>query len=166
VVFVVRRFLEHMATLGIMEDRNRLLPSTDSESGLVSDAMRNRSALVLICVLVAQVLQSCSRRIDVVARHGGDEFMVILPGSSLSEAHRFFERMRRQVTERSGRTLGLDLRLSAGAVQCPGYSTDPATLLDAADEAMYRAKRRGKNRMFATLSLAPAEHRRAFRPEE
>jgi len=116
--------------------------------------------------LVAQVLQSCSRRIDLVARHGGDEFMVMLPGASLPEAHRFFERMRKQVAERSGRTLGLDLRLSAGAVQCSGYSTDPAALLDAVDEAMYRAKRRGKNRMFAALSLAPAEYRRAFPPEE
>ncbi|HET7270573.1 MAG TPA: GGDEF domain-containing protein [Rubrobacter sp.] len=116
--------------------------------------------------LVAQVLQSCSRRIDVVARHGGDEFMVILPGASLPEAHRFFERIRRQVGERAGHTLGLDLRLSAGAVQCPGYSTNPTALLDAVDDAMYRAKRRGKNRMFAALSLAPAEHRRAFPPEE
>ena len=116
--------------------------------------------------LVAQVLQSCSRRIDVVARHGGDEFMVILPGASLPEAHRFFERMRRQVAERSGRTLDLELRLSAGAVQCPGYSTDPTVLLDAVDDAMYRAKRRGKNRMFAALSLAPAEHRRSSPPEE
>ncbi len=116
--------------------------------------------------LVAGVLRSCSRRIDVVARHGGDEFMVMLPGASLPEAHRFFERIRGQVAENSRRTLGLELRLSAGAVQCPGDSTDPAALLDAADEAMYRAKRRGKNRMFAALSLAPAEHRRPSPPEE
>ena len=108
--------------------------------------------------LVAGILQSCSRRIDVVARHGGDEFMVILSGASLPEAYRFFERMRRQVVERSSRTLGLDLRLSAGAVQCPDRATDPEALLDAADEAMYKAKRRGKNRLFAALSLAPADH--------
>jgi hypothetical protein len=99
--------------------------------------------------------------------HGGDEFLVMLPGASLPEAHRFFERMRDQVAERSERTLGFELRLSAGAVQCPGYARDPATLLDAADEAMYRAKRRGKNRLFATLSLAtPAERRRTSSPEE
>ena len=116
--------------------------------------------------LIGEILQSCSRRIDVVARHGGDEFMVMLAGASLPEAHRFFQRMRKQVAERSGRTLGLDLRLSAGAVQCPDHSADPAALLDAADEAMYKAKRRGKNRLFAALSLAPAERRRAIPTEE
>jgi hypothetical protein len=52
---VVRRSLEHMAKLGIMEDHNRSLPPTDSGSGLLSDAMRNRSALVLVCVLIALV---------------------------------------------------------------------------------------------------------------
>src|SRR5919107_4780144 len=110
--------------------------------------------------LVAEILRSFSRRIDVIARHGGDEFLVMLPGASLPEAHRFFERMRDQVAESSRRNLHLDLRLSAGAVQCPGHSTDPTALLDAADEAMYRAKRLGKNRMFAALTLASAEHRR------
>jgi diguanylate cyclase (GGDEF)-like protein len=116
--------------------------------------------------LVADILQSCSRRIDVVARHAGDEFLVMLPGASLPEAHRFYERMRDQVAERSRRTLGLELRLSAGAVQCPGHARDPASLLDAADEAMYSAKRRGKNRLFAALSLAPAKYQRASSPEE
>jgi diguanylate cyclase (GGDEF)-like protein len=116
--------------------------------------------------LIGEILQSCSRRVDVVARHGGDEFMVILAGASLSEAHRFFQRIRKQVAERSGRTLGLELRLSAGAVRCPDHSTDPAALLDAADAAMYKAKRRGKNRLFAALSLAPAERRRAVSTED
>jgi diguanylate cyclase (GGDEF)-like protein len=116
--------------------------------------------------LVAGILQSCSRRVDVVARHGGDEFMVILSGGSLPDAHRYFERIRQQVAERSGHTLGLDLRLSAGAVRCPDHATDPGTLLDAADEAMYKAKRRGKNRLFATLSLAPADHQPASATEE
>jgi diguanylate cyclase (GGDEF)-like protein len=116
--------------------------------------------------LVAEVLRSFSRRIDVIARHGGDEFLVMLPGASLPEAHRFFERMRDQVAESSGRKLHLDLRLSAGAVQCPGHSTNPTALLDAADEAMYRAKRLGKNRMFAALTLASAERRRPSQAEE
>jgi diguanylate cyclase (GGDEF)-like protein len=116
--------------------------------------------------LIAEILQSSSRRIDVVARHGGDEFMVILSGASLRDAHLFFDRMRTQVAERSNHTLGLDLRLSAGAVQCPDNSPDPAVLLDAADEAMYKAKRRGKNRLFAALSLAPAKRRQAMPKEE
>jgi len=116
--------------------------------------------------LVADVLQSCSRRIDVVGRHGGDEFLVMLPGALLPEAQGFFDRLRDRVAERSEHTLGFGLRLSAGTVQCPGYAGDPAALLDAADEAMYRAKRRGKNRLFAALSLAPAEHRRVSRGEE
>ena len=116
--------------------------------------------------LIAGILRSCSRRMDVVAHHGGDEFMVMLPGASLPEAHRFFDRMRGQVVERSRSALGLDLRISAGAVQGPGPVEDPAVLLDAADEAMYRAKRHGKNRMFAALSLASVERRRRERSQE
>lgn len=132
---------------------------------LVNDSQGHRAGDKAL-QLVADVLQTCSRRIDVVARHGGDEFLVMLPGASLPEAQRFFDRMKDRVAESSGHTLGLVLRLSAGAVQCPGYAKDPAALLDAADEAMYRAKRRGKNRLFAALSLAPTERRWESPPEE
>lgn len=117
--------------------------------------------------LVADVLRACSRRrIDTVARLGGDEFLVMLPGASLPEAQQFFGRMKDQVATASRRTLGLKLRLSAGAVQAPGQATDPEVLLEAADQAMYRAKRLGKDRMFAALSLASTERRRSSHEEE
>src|SRR5215211_7323446 len=50
---VVCRSLELMSALGMMEDHNRLLPATESKSGLVNVAMRNRGVLVLTCFLVA-----------------------------------------------------------------------------------------------------------------
>src|SRR5215210_9515135 len=50
---VVCRSLELRTALGMMEDHNRLLAATESGSGLVNDAMRRRSVLVLSCVLVA-----------------------------------------------------------------------------------------------------------------
>jgi hypothetical protein len=50
---VVCRSLELMTALGMMEGHNRLLPATESRSGLMNVAMRNRGVLVLACVLVA-----------------------------------------------------------------------------------------------------------------
>ena len=159
------RFKEEFERSRRTDERFMVLFVDVDDFKLVNDTHGHRTGDEAL-QLVADVLQSCSRRIDVVARHGGDEFLVMLPGASLPEAQRFFDRLRDEVAERSGRSLGLALRLSAGAVQCPGYARDPAALLDAADEAMYRAKRRGKDRLFAALSLAPAEHRRAPSPEE
>ena len=111
--------------------------------------------------LVADILRSCSRRVDVVARHGGDEFLVMLPGASLPEAHRFFERIRDRWSNAPGTRWAPSYALAPGPSSAPVTPRDPSSLLDAADEAMYRAKRRGKNRLFAALSLAPGEHRRA-----
>ena len=159
------RFTEEFERARRTDERFMVLFVDVDDFKLVNDTHGHRTGDEAL-QLVADVLQSCSRRIDVVARHGGDEFLVMLPGASLPEAQRFFDRMRDRVAERSEHSLGLGLRLSAGAVQCPGYARDPAALLDAADEAMYRAKRRGKNRLFAALSLAPAEHRRESSREE
>jgi diguanylate cyclase (GGDEF)-like protein len=159
------RFKEEFERARRTGERFMLLFVDVDDFKLVNDTHGHRTGDEAL-QLVAEVLQSCSRRIDVVARHGGDEFLVMLPGASLPEAQRFFDRMGNRVTESSRHSLGLELRLSAGAVQCPGYARDPAALLDAADEAMYRAKRRGKNRLFAALSLAPTEQRRASSPEE
>lgn len=109
-------------------------------------------------VLVARVLSSNARQADVVARYGADEFVVLMPATSLVRARDFFEEIRREVAERSARTFGFTLRLSAGAVKLLHDATGtPQDLLETADHAMYLAKRQGRDRFFATVAVGPGE---------
>jgi diguanylate cyclase (GGDEF)-like protein len=101
--------------------------------------------------LVAEVLRSSVRETDAVARQGGDEFTVLLAGTPLPEAEQFFGRFRGEVAEYSERELGFRLSLSAGAASFPSDAGDPDGLLEAADTAMYRAKRRGKDQLYHRL---------------
>jgi diguanylate cyclase len=98
--------------------------------------------------LVADALRSSVRETDAVARQGGDEFSVLLAGTPLPEAELFFGRFREEVAEYSKRELGFRLSLSAGAASFPSDAGDPDGLLEAADTAMYRAKRRGKDQLY------------------
>ena len=97
---------------------------------------------------VARVLRTVMRPTDVVARIGGEEFVVLFPGAGLQEAVCAVERARAalecQPCESSGERI--ELRVSAGvAGRFPGE--DSNALLARADAALYEAKRRGKNRV-------------------
>jgi GGDEF domain-containing protein len=74
------------------------------------------------------------------------------PGSSVNSARsRSYAgggRFREEVAEYSERELGFRLILSAGAASFPSDAGDPDGLLEAADTAMYRAKRRGKDQLY------------------
>lgn len=116
-------------------------------------------------VLVAQALRSNARRIDVVARYGSDEFVVLMPGTSLVGARNLFERIRAEVTERSMHALGFAVRLSAGAIKLHHDAAgDPQDFLETADHAMYVAKRQGKDRLFTAVAVCHAEDGREAHP--
>jgi diguanylate cyclase (GGDEF)-like protein len=99
----------------------------------------------------ADILRETVRDIDVAARYGGEEFAVLLPQTDLDGAERLAERLRVTMAERR---LMLDpgtsfsVTASFGVAAFPDAAT-PAALFAAADEALYRAKSEGKNRVVA-----------------
>ena len=101
---------------------------------------------------VARVLRESSREIDEPARYGGEEMAVALPHTDLEGAYQFAERVRRRIEalelpilDGGGGKLRVTASLGAAALGVvPG--TDKDALVAAADAALYRAKRSGKNR--------------------
>jgi diguanylate cyclase (GGDEF)-like protein len=99
------------------------------------------------------VLQSVARRAaDEVARWGGEELAVLLPGVDAAGARRVAEELRREVAglgmEHRASPVAPFVTISAGyASVAPTSARSPGELVKAADEALYRAKERGRNRV-------------------
>ncbi len=95
---------------------------------------------------IAHLISQCIRQIDTAARYGGDEFAVILPSTSLSDATIVAERMVQMVARHPARWNheGIPLSVSVGLCQCDANSS-PEDITSRSDEALYTAKRAGKN---------------------
>lgn len=102
----------------------------------------------------AVVLRETVRDVDLPARYGGEEFAVLLPQTDLAGAERLAERLRQSVAERPmTKRPGALVAVTAsfGVAAFPEAAT-PAALFAAADEALYRAKAAGKNRVVCAES--------------
>jgi diguanylate cyclase (GGDEF)-like protein len=108
---------------------------------------------------VAKVLRTLSRDLDAPARYGGEEFAVILPQTDHEGAALLAERMREAVEglqiQRVGGGGSLGVTASFGVASVPDAAADRDGLMAAADAALYRAKRSGKNRVERALALVP-----------
>jgi diguanylate cyclase (GGDEF)-like protein len=106
---------------------------------------------------VAHALLAQVRNTDTVCRYGGEEFVVLLPNTGLDEAMLCAERLRRTVAslcEQPGHVVPCQVTLSFGVAECPTQGRNEASLLVAADRALYAAKHAGRNRVCAA-GLAP-----------
>jgi two-component system cell cycle response regulator len=94
---------------------------------------------------VARVLQREARAVDVVARYGGEEFVLVLPETAVAE------RIRQRIAEQPLRGEQADrvrVTVSIGTATMPSpRAHSPESLIAAADEALYRAKAQGRNRV-------------------
>ncbi|MEI8255853.1 MAG: diguanylate cyclase [Deltaproteobacteria bacterium] len=110
---------------------------------------------------LAERLRHGVRDIDVVARYGGDEFLVLLPNTHLAGALTVAERLWRDVTTTIVESDDGDsqemLRCSIGVAVYPSPGVrNKDTMLKAVDEALYAAKREGRNRIFVAAQQAYA----------
>ena len=104
------------------------------------------------CVLVelAKLAHGCLRNEDIFSRYGGEEFAVISRGTELAEAQVLAERLRRAVEEHTFSYEGkpIAVTISVGVAHAPREGLASASeLVAVADEAMYTAKRSGRNRV-------------------
>lgn len=98
---------------------------------------------------LAQYLMSSVRRIDIIARYGGEEFVIILPETMKEHALMLADRIRRKVARYPfGQAYSIPpgtLTVSIGVASYPEDGTSATRLIAHADQALYSAKRQGRN---------------------
>jgi len=94
---------------------------------------------------IAKVLQSSIRHTDMIVRYGGEEFCVILPGSSAEKAVELAEIMRKNIEESNFE--GVKVTGSFGVTSIKFNAKTPRELIDQADMALYKSKEQGRNRV-------------------
>jgi diguanylate cyclase (GGDEF)-like protein len=96
-------------------------------------------------------LKNSTREVDTVARYGGEEFVLVLPETDLKGASFVAEKIRRAVAEVpfEFESQTVDVTISLGVAAYPESGTSARELIAAADDALYQAKRAGKNRVEA-----------------
>lgn len=124
----------------IMADLDHFKRINDSHGHLVGDE---------ILRAVSARLRSVARNYDIIGRYGGEEFLIVLPNSDLKDAKLAAERMRREV-ESAPVNVGANafkVTVSLGvACSVPG-DADEFAAIARADQALYKAKAEGRNRM-------------------
>ncbi len=133
-----RRYGQPLAC--VMIDIDHFKRCNDSYGHAAGDAVLNQ---------VAHTLKRSVRTGEIACRVGGEEFLIICPNSTAAAAAQLAERVRQRAQDARVRYGGNELRvtISAGVAECSPGDSSPDALVKAADNALYNAKRSGRNRV-------------------
>ena len=110
-----------------------------------------------VLAAVGATLVSSLRESDFAARHGGEEFMVLLPGTGAEGAELVSEKIRAAIEKLDVATVQRAITTSVGVALVPDHGTDADTVLRSADRALYAAKAAGRNRVEVAMDPEPRE---------
>jgi diguanylate cyclase (GGDEF)-like protein len=139
----IERSLRHQAPLSVlMVDIDHFKEFNDTYGHATGDR---------VLQTVARAMQDALRTSDICARHGGEEFAVLLPSTPGENAYYVAERVRRTLSGTRYTGLGLpaeaNITISVGVATCPRDATELDGLMELADKALYRAKAAGRDRV-------------------
>ncbi|MDD3342938.1 MAG: GGDEF domain-containing protein [Sulfurospirillaceae bacterium] len=108
-----------------------------------------------VLINLAQLMESVARDTDIVARYGGEEIVILTPNSSKSEAANLAERLRIAIEKTTVATIEstqeiIQVTASFGVCALSPIITDQEALMEEADQALYLAKKYGRNRVVSS----------------
>jgi diguanylate cyclase (GGDEF)-like protein len=149
-----RRYLEEMLVRELHRARRRNSPlcltMLDLDNFKRFNDSHGHDAGDALLRELGRLMRAKLRKSDILCRYGGEEFVIVLPDSSLVDAEQRIDQIRAQLKEvqiqHSGELLAAPT-LSAGIAQADEHNFDPGELLRAADKALYSAKNAGRDRV-------------------
>lgn len=143
--------LERQMAWAEREDMPLGMLMTDIDSFKRLNDEKGHQAGDAVLAAVGAFFASRARKSDIACRYGGDEFLLVLPGTGVEEAVALAETYRKAAAELEIPWAGETLRLtmSFGVAVFPSDSGDKEGLVEAADRALYRAKLAGRNEVIA-----------------
>jgi diguanylate cyclase (GGDEF)-like protein len=106
---------------------------------------------------MAEIVQKNTRGYDLVGRYGGDEFMVLITSATEEQATSFAELLLEKISATDiaipGTEVPVRITISGGLALFPAHGQSTTELLRLADEAMYKSKRQGRNRVLLAASV-------------
>lgn len=134
---------QHRSSLGVLViDADHFKQINDNHGHLAGDECLRRIASILN--------KFCRRNLDILVRFGGEEFVMLLPATDVEGVLKVAESMRRTVQQTPVRfgDKRIAVTVSVGVnVTVPSLDSTPEALMEAADSALYLAKRNGRNRI-------------------
>lgn len=151
-IYVRRHFLErldeevgrcarHNLNLSVlMIDIDHFKQCNDTRGHLVGD---------IVLKEMANIMKEQVRQIDLVGRYGGEEFVIALPDTNKTSAAHVADRLRESIEKHQFRAYDeiIATTISIGLATYPDDSKDVPALIDRADQALYKAKEEGRNRV-------------------